>query len=120
MGQTYDVEFDLKVKDRQAVIEAINGYIDETDGTSIRWSLDRGDRSTLEGLMKILITDRSFFSDGDFFSSAFDASYGWEWVMQEAFEIMAPHLFDGASCTIWPDHGVDRGHVENGAVVWTD
>ena len=125
MGQTYDVTFDLKVKDRQKLIDELNAFVDETNGKSINWDIDNTDRTSLNSLMKAVITDRGFFSiveDGNepaaHFSSAFDACYGWEGVMMNTFEVMAPFLKDGSTCEIWPDSGVDRGKVKNGKVVW--
>ena len=118
MGQCYDVTYDLKVKDRDGLIESMNKYIDETNGVRVNWSLERGDRDTLLGLMKILITDNYFDCEGDCYSSAFDASYGWECVMLEMFEQMAPYLKNGSYCEVWPDSGRDYGVVKNGKVKW--
>ena len=117
MGQSYDVEFDLKVKDRDGLIQAINEYIDSTKEYVI-WHLDGLDRTNLTDLMKALITDRGFFAEGDYFSSGFDASYGWETVMMDGFEYMAPYLMDGSTLDIWPDYGKDSGRVKNGKVEW--
>lgn len=118
MGQCYDVTFDLKVKDRQGLIKAVNDWIDESNGKYIDWSLDGLDRTKLEELMIAVITDRNFFSDGDLYESSFSACYGWEGVMIETFKVMAPYLEDGSTCTIWPDSGVDRGIVKYGEAHW--
>jgi hypothetical protein len=50
----------------------------------------------------------------------FDASYGWESVMMEAFEDISPFLEDGSFIKIWPDYGCDYGIVENGTCVWRE
>jgi len=75
------------------------------------------DRSTLEGLVKTLITDRDYCFDGAHtYSTAFDASYGWEEVMQDAFLHMAPYLEDGSSISISPDSGLYEARIEGGCV----
>lgn len=123
MGQTYDVTYTLRIKDRQGLIDAINAYIDETDKDGlVIWPKDWFDRTDLTSLMKLVITDRGFeeFDEEEevVFSSSFDASYGWEAVMMEVFECMAPHLEDGSMLEIWPDYGKDFGTVKSGQVKW--
>ena len=59
-------------------------------------------------------------SDGDgfhAFESGFDASYGWEMVMERAFEVMAKYLEDGSELDLDMDEGrrvfiVDGGEVK--------
>ena len=50
--------------------------------------------------------------------SCFDASYGWETVMMDAFDKIAPFLEDGSEIKIYPDSGRDYGYVDNGEVIW--
>ena len=116
MGQSYDVTYSLKIKDRQKLIDAVNAYIDETNEKRIRWSLDDRDRNNLTDLMKIVITDRGFMQTEDEFYSCFDATYSWEWVMMEVFEVMSPYLEDGSSLEIYPDYGRDLLVIENDEV----
>ncbi len=50
------------------------------------------------------------------FTSAFNASYGWEGMMDEAFDVMARFLEDGSLLVIYPDVG-SRLLVVKGGVV---
>jgi hypothetical protein len=50
--------------------------------------------------------------------SGFNASYGWESVMRDAFEAVAPFLEDGSEIVIDIDEGVDHGVVKDGQAVW--
>ena len=57
-------------------------------------------------------------ANADWLYSGFDASYGWESVMTDAFEKIAPFLEEGSEIKIYPDSGCDHGIVENGKVNW--
>jgi len=48
----------------------------------------------------------------------FDASYGWESLMMDAFETIAPYLADDSVIKILPDSGCDHGTVRNGKCKW--
>ena len=50
-------------------------------------------------------------------SSDFDACYGWEGVMIETFDAMAPYLEDGSSLKIFPDFSYDLLEVNDGKAV---
>ena len=56
--------------------------------------------------------------EGAWVWAGFDASYGWENVMMEAFEDIAPFIEEGSEIKIYPDSGLDHGVVENGKVKW--
>lgn len=49
--------------------------------------------------------------------NGFDASYGWESVMMEMFEILAPFLEDKSEMYIYPDEDYDHLTVKNGKYV---
>lgn len=124
MSAVYSVEAKLAYDDEQAVVDALNAYIDEHHGNGVEFSLDeyydKGiSRDNLDGLIQYFITDRGFniTGPGEYYSD-FNASYGWETVMMEAFEAVAPYLRDGSRFEIYPDYGADIGVVENGEVVW--
>ena len=80
-------------------------------------NFSKADAARLEGMdfedfvnesMRLLFPYSCRQDDGKkhfFFTAEFNASYGWESLMCEAFEIMAPFLRDGSSLGIWPDSG---------------
>ena len=118
MGQCYSVTMELDYKDSRKVVDALNAYIDETDGRGVRYDLSH-DRTKLPELMKVFLTDRDYTCDeeGKSFSSAFDASYGWDDVLRDMFESLAPVLDDGSYMEVWPDSGNYLLTVAGGAVI---
>ena len=48
----------------------------------------------------------------------FNAYYGWEGVMMDAFEEIAPYLTEQSEIKIYPDSGCDHGIVRNGKCEW--
>ena len=120
MGATYAVTLKIKLKDEEAFIRNVNAFIEELESTNQARFGTYYDRTTVDGLVQNLITDRNYtkWEDG-LYDSAFDASYGWEWVMCEAFDHMAEVLEDGSFIDIFPDSGEDYGEVINGKVKWT-
>lgn len=122
MGQTYDVYCTLKPKNESETIRLMNEYIDQNEGKGVIFSLENSDRETLEGLMKIFITDRQFQVEeqpnGIKYSSGFDASYGWETVMLEMFKYISESLEDKSEIVIYPDSGRDRIIIKNGKAIY--
>ena len=122
MGQTYDVYCTLKSKNESETIRLMNEYIDQNEGKGVIFSLENSDRETLEGLMKIFITDRQFQVEerlnGIKYSSGFDASYGWETVMLEMFKYISESLEDESEIVIYPDSGRDRIIIKNGKAIY--
>lgn len=119
MGAVYTVYGDLTYKSDEAIVKATKDFINST--TSARFS--DTDFTDLDGALVCIFTDRgldikSISSTAVKFASDFDASYGWEWVMQSWFNIVAPVLNDGSTLEIYPDSGKDMGIVKNGKVDW--
>lgn len=52
-------------------------------------------------------------------TSDFDTCYGWERVMMEAFDEIAPYLADGSKIVIYPDSGADIAVVKGGKAEWS-
>lgn len=124
MGQCYDISLRLRIKDEEGAKKAL-----QTKATAGSKTLDdfRGmghDMDTVDGLLRHFYTgwDRGMTwdltTDPDLLSAGFDASYGWESVMMEAFEAMAPYLEDGSEIYIYPDSDYDQGVVRDGKAVW--
>ena len=121
MGAVYDVTVKMKYKDAEAVAEATRNYIKET-GDWIEWNLDKHPLDVdLDTLVKYVIMDSQFtveeIKGGKEYNSGFDQSYGWEGVMLEWFEHIAPTLRNGSTLWIYPDEDYDKVVVKNGEAV---
>ena len=121
MGAVYTIYGDLTYKSDKAIVNATKDFINST--TNARFS--DTEFTDLEGALVCIFTDRgldikSISSTAVKFTSDFDASYGWEWVMQSWFDNVASVLNDGSTLEIYPDSGKDMGIVKNGKVDWGD
>lgn len=115
MGQCYDVELKLKIKDIDSLKDNINKYIDDNQGKGIRFTLDGLDRTKLSDLVRIFLTKRGMTIVNKFeYISSFDASYGWESVLDNFFRIMVPNLNDGSYMIVDIDLGHWKDYVEKG------
>ena len=130
MGQTYSVYLAIKFKDIDGATQALKDRIARAKDDRVNYSLEHiaelgKDMDCLLDLLTI------FYGGWDCelainqqpngfveYSSGFDASYGWEWVMMTAFEDIAPFLENESSLIIYPDSGRDQGIVKNGKVKW--
>ena len=127
MGQTYDVNLRVRFKDEKGAKKALFDKISRAKQERVLYDMQglrmKGfDFDNIWDLMSVFfcgwgekILDAS---DKSWRYSCFDASYGWESVMMDAFEKIAPYLEDGSEIKIYPDSGCDRGIVENGKVNW--
>lgn len=128
MGQVYDVRGKFHFRNVEAARKATEQWAQESH---IQLSLEkfRGegvDTNTLRGLVQAVFagwkcTPFRFVghSNGRFdIENRFNASYGWELVMVEWFEVMAPHLYDNSSLSIYPDSGYEMLTIKNGNVEW--
>lgn len=104
MGQTYSVNLKLKFSDEKGAVKALQAKIARSKNERVNYDLNHY-RLLGIGTEKIADLLRIFFG-------------GWEGVMMDAFDEMAPFLEDGASIRIYPDSGVDKGTVKNKKVLW--
>ena len=125
MGQTYSVYLQLRIKDADGLKKALTDKIARGEEERTNYSLEHYqsigvDTNTLEGLLQVFFggwnAGLNEYSLGDF-TSDFDASYGWESVMMETFDAMAPFLEDGSCLKIYPDTSYDLQVVENGKAI---
>ena len=122
MGMTYDVTVKLKYakKDEEKIINSIREFV-ATYSNAI-FDVKENSFETIDNVMKVIITDRCFDSEHKkyvhWFSSGFDASYGWEAVMITCFEHIAPLLRDRSKIWIYPDSGSDILEVKDGKAIW--
>ena len=53
----------------------------------------------------------------EIYENDFNASYGWERIMMEWFEVLAPFLANGSQMLIYPDEDYDKLVIKNGKCV---
>ncbi len=137
MGQTYDVNLRVRFKDEAGAKRALFAKIGRAKEERVLYDMQglrmKGfDFDNIWDLMSVFFCGwgQKFHQQGDWEKnhemqkegvwlwSGFDASYGWENVMMDAFEKIAPYLEDDSEIKIYPDSGCDYGYVENGEVTW--
>lgn len=127
MGQTYDVNLRVRFKDEKGAKYALFEKIGRAKEEHVLYDM-QGLRMKGFDFEKIWDLMSVFFcgwgeklretANKDWLYSCFDASYGWENVMMDAFDKIAPYLEDGSEIKIYPDCGCDHGVVNNGKVNW--
>lgn len=125
MGQTYAVSLKLQFKDKQGAAQALRAKITRATQEQAVYALDHYREigigtDKIEGLLCIFFGgwEGKLQNTGKSLESGFDASYGWETVMMDAFDLMAPFIRDGSEITIYPDSGMDKAIVQGGRAVW--
>jgi len=128
MGSCYNVYLKVKFTDEEKAALALQDKISWAREDHVYYSLDHYQllgigSEKLDDLLQIFFggwygkLKKQEDSEG-WLTSDFDASYGWEGVMMDAFDCIAPYLEDGSEIEIYPDSGKDHGIVENGKVNW--
>lgn len=126
MGACYSIELKVNVIDMPGAIKALNEHI--VNDTSADYDLEECAKhgittETFDGLIKILLADLQqpvyIYQKGKFaiYESDFNASYGWERIMMEWFEALAPFLANGSQMLIYPDEDYDKLVIKNGQCV---
>lgn len=126
MGACYSVEIKVNILDMPGAIKALNEHI--VNDTSADYSLDECAEQgitteTFDDLMRILLAENqqkvSIHNQGKFviYENDFNASYGWERIMTEWFEVLAPFLANGSQMLIYPDSDYDKLVIKNGKCV---
>lgn len=127
MGQTYDVNLRVRFKDEKGVKNALFAKIGRAKEERVLYDMlglrMKGfDFDNIWDLMSVFFCGWGeklrVAANKGWLYSCFDASYGWEFVMMDAFEKIAPYIEDGSEIKIYPDSGCDHGIVENGKVKW--
>lgn len=128
MGQCYSVNLRVRFRDEDGAKKALQAKLDRHEEDHVNYNLDHftGElglsTDNLHDLMGIFFggwkgkLEPSTTDDWEY--ADFDASYGWEGVMINAFEEIAPYLADGSVIKIYPDSGCDHGTVRNGKCEW--
>lgn len=128
MGQTYDVNLRVRFKDEKGAKNALFAKIGRAHQERVVYNMQGLRMMGFDFDNNIWDLMSVFFcgwgqklretADKGWLYSGFDASYGWECVMLDAFEKIAPYLEDGSEIKIYPDSGCDKGIVKNGKVTW--
>ena len=130
MGACYSVSLiGLKFKDEQGAKKALQDKIARGEEEHTNYEIPHFEalgKSTdkLEDLLAIFFAgwdaklDHINWEGREWLTAGFNAGYGWEGVMMDAFEDIAPFLEDGSEVQIYPDSGCDHGVVKDGKVEW--
>lgn len=104
MGQTYWVTLQVKVNDEDNATKALQKYLE-------RFSWLSEMPTTFEDCIKVMLAEhqhdfqKEMEDDFTVYKSGFDASYGWESVLDEMFKAMKPYVAKGSKITVYPDSG---------------
>lgn len=123
MGACYSVIIKVKLIDENKAVDKLKAHI--TQDKNVNYSLDKYAKigavpDTFDNLMRILLAEHqqkvSILQDEDFkiYENDFNASYGWERVMVEWFELMSEFLVDGSQLIIYPDNGYEVFEIQEG------
>lgn len=129
MGQCYSVEIKARFTDEEGAKKALQAKLDRHVEDFVNYNLDHFtvelglSIDNLHDLMGIFFGGwkgrlETCPGDKEWKYADFDASYGWESLMMDAFEEIAPYLADDSVIKIWPDSGCDHGTVRNGKCKW--
>lgn len=129
MSQVYSVSLiRLQYKDREGAKNALQQRIAKGAEERVNYSLDHYrddiglDLENVDDLVRMIFGGwEARLEPGSipgWLTAGFNASYGWESVMMDAFEAMGPFLEETAEVYIDVDEGYDRGRVINGKVEW--
>ena len=130
MGSVYSIYSQMKFKDKNKAIKILQAKIQQRKRKSILimdWihirKSENLDINDIDDLIAVFIGIGKMFdvaNDDDgwtTYSNGFDATYGWESVMMEMFEELAPVLEDGSDLFINCDDGVDVLVIKDGKCI---
>ena len=127
MGQCYSVKLRVTFKDEQGAKAALLEKSEKGEQEHVDYDM-QGLQELGFNFDNILDLMSVFFcgwsqklkatADKAWLYSDFETCYGWEGVMIDAFNIIAPYLEDKSEIRIYPDNGCDRAIVKKGKAVW--
>lgn len=125
MGACYSVCLKVNLIDEEGAVKALNEHMtkDGADYSLEEYANIGATPDTFDGLMKILLAEAqrkvTIYQHGRFkvYENDFDASYGWEGVMMDWFNVLAPFLKNGSELLIYPDNDYDKLVIKNGKCV---
>lgn len=126
MGAVYSVQMKLIFTDETALTELMREHfkacLKKNYGFRV-YNADTADSMTVRDFVEAFAPDIFFEKRGEHSletESGFDASYSWEFVLDDMFRAIAPALADGSYMRVGPDEGTWTMAVENGQVVEVD
>lgn len=129
MGACYSVEFLYKFKNEEKAKKILQDFVKNTNANFHldTFKAEGVDVTSAKGLIQIILAGykRTPYKDveeiGGFrlATNDFDASYGWETLLMDFFEALAPCLEDGSRIYIEPDDDWSEYVIENGEVKQT-
>lgn len=132
MGACYDVNLKIgfkNIKNKNRAIKAMRKYIKIHDGKAVdfnieKWTQKGITQNTFEELLQIFFcglpsSDMNIKQGRKWLRcySGFDASYGWEGIMLDIFEVISPFLVDDSEMYIYPDNDYDYLVVKHGQCI---
>ena len=129
MGACYEVNLKIQFKKEgiEKAIAEMQKYI--KNSKNINWHLEKfaeegATIDSLEGLLKIFLCGTKYWNPEITYGrkwiryiNGFDASYGWETVMMDMFEVITPFLVDKSEMYIYPDNDYDHLIVRDGKFI---
>ena len=119
MGACYSVELKVNIKDEKGVIEALNNHMNNDTSAVYKNTVTE----TFDDLMRVLLADHQrkvyIYKEKKwcYYENDFDASYGWERVMVEWFNVMTPFLGNGSTLVIYIDNDGDEFVIKDGKCI---
>lgn len=103
MGQVYYVDAKFDIKDEVQFVREGRKIFERPNVAPI----DEKEKDAAEHLIETLLVKNQgcFTKDGSNYKSEFDASYGWEGVLDDFFRAVKGALNKGSYITVYPDHG---------------
>lgn len=116
MGMCYSIYCKPICKDEEEVIRLAREYIHSASGYA---KFNDSDFAGLDDMMKVFFTDDVEKDFDGAYTADSEASYGWENILQDMFEAIAPALKDGSCLEIYLDNWKDTMIVKDGKVEFT-
>lgn len=128
MGACYTAELHIGFESKADEMMALNKLQEFVHSERANFSLDKWKEDgvgtdSLEDIFKILLASQQGFftaeTDGQWcdYENGFDASYGWEGVLIDMFELITPYLKNGSKFYLDCDNDYDEFIVDNGECV---
>ena len=130
MGACYTVNLKVGFSNEENEKEATKALCQFVHSKRANFSLDRwaqigGKLDTFDDLVKVIFAGHQNPGDYDFdikngwycHSHDFDASYGWEGVLIDMFELITPYIADKSELFIDIDNDYDQLVIKNGKCV---
>jgi len=124
MGAVYNVELTILFNNEQDVIDATQAFVDAHSHFAVFSNVDY---SSIISAIQIILPERGFHITNHTATSlecdcGFNASYGWESIMQDWFNYLVETsaVLDRSTIAIYPDSGWEKGVAKSNTVHWVN